>query len=90
MPVRTVSHFCPYEIRALSDGGCNLVQLTSEVKSVRKHDKAGKPLSIPEWPARSWETRTFENVEVSQRICTTRAKICNVPRFFCASVSDVF
>ncbi|CAM9525490.1 unnamed protein product [Ascophyllum nodosum] len=50
--------------RALSDGGCNLVQLTSEVKSVKKHDKNGNPLPVPEWPARSWETRTFENVGI--------------------------
>lgn len=50
--------------RALSDGQCNLVQLTSEVERVKKHDKDGKPLLVPEWPERSWETRTFGNMEV--------------------------
>lgn len=40
------------------------MQLTSEVKRVKKHDKDGKPLLVPEWPARSWETRTFGNMEV--------------------------
>ncbi|CAM9764273.1 unnamed protein product, partial [Ectocarpus fasciculatus] len=52
--------------RALSDGQCNLVQLTSEVKRVKKHDKDGKPLLVPEWPERSWETRTFGNMEVTR------------------------
>lgn len=50
--------------RALSDGQCNLVQLTSEVKRVKKLGKDGKPLPVPEWPERSWETRTFGNTEV--------------------------
>ena len=50
--------------RALSDGQCNIVQLTSEVKKVRKHDKEGKLLPVPEWPEQSWETRTFANLGV--------------------------
>ncbi|CAN0030790.1 unnamed protein product [Ectocarpus sp. 12 AP-2014] len=52
--------------RALSDGQCNLVQLTSEVKRVKRHDKDGKPLLVPEWPERSWETRTFGNMEIAR------------------------
>lgn len=50
--------------RALSDGQCNLVQLTSEVKKVKKHDKDGKLLLVPEWPERSWETRTFSHMGI--------------------------
>eukprot|EP00752_Nemacystus_decipiens_P017705 g15874.t1 len=50
--------------RALSDGQCNLVQLTSEVKRVKKVDKDGKPLQVPEWPERSWESRTFGHMEI--------------------------
>lgn len=31
---------------------------------MKTHDKDGKPLLVPEWPERSWETRTFGNMEV--------------------------
>ena len=48
----------------MSDGQCNLVQLTSEVKDVKMLDDDGKPLPVPEWPARSWETRTVRNMNV--------------------------
>ncbi|CAM9272888.1 unnamed protein product [Scytosiphon promiscuus] len=53
--------------RALSDGQCNLVQLTSEVRRVKTHDKDGKPLLVPEWPELSWETRTFGNMEIPRQ-----------------------
>ncbi|CAM9268078.1 unnamed protein product, partial [Hapterophycus canaliculatus] len=52
--------------RALSDGQCNLVQLTSEVRRVKTHGKDGKPLLVPEWPELSWETRTFGNMEIQR------------------------
>lgn len=43
------------------------MQLTSEVKKVKKHDKDGKLLLVPEWPERSWETRTFSHMGVRHR-----------------------
>ena len=83
-----MSHFAPS--RALSDGQCNLVQLTSEVKRVKKVDKDGKPLLVPEWPERSWETRTFGNMEVKRRkrraSCSDRIELAPDPGLSIAHV----
>lgn len=83
-----MSHFAPG--RALSDGQCNLVQLTSEVKRVKKVDKDGKPLLVPEWPERSWETKTFGNMEVKRRkrraSCSDRIELAPDPGLSIAHV----
>lgn len=51
--------------RALSDGRCNLVQLSSKITPFVEMDEKGNPVERdPESPDDSWEARVFGNDSV--------------------------